>query len=218
MKRWSQLIALGFFAVSLAVIPPLACPQNWDAADRKRDAMFEQHRMLDIGGIKPGMVVGEIGAGDGYLTFHLASRVGPGGKVYANDIVETKALEVIRTRAKDKGLANIETILGSEGDPRFPKASLEMVFCLNAFHEIRKPVEFLGNLLASLKPGAKVVIHEWEAEKSISPPPGGERRYTRQEFLDIVAMSPFVLDRIDTSLPGPRAAVYVLSVKQEKTL
>ena len=85
----------------------------------------------------------------------LPSRVGQTGRVYANDIVETKALEVIRARAKDKGLANIETILGSEEDQRFPKASLEMVFCLNAFHEIRKPVEFLGNLVVSLKPGGK---------------------------------------------------------------
>jgi ubiquinone/menaquinone biosynthesis C-methylase UbiE len=195
------------------VIPPLACPQNWDAVDRKRDAMFEQYRMLDIGGIKPGMVVGEICAGDGYLTFHLASRVGTSGKVYANDIVETKTLKVIRSRAKDKGLATIETIFGSEEDPRFPQASLEMVFCLNAFHEIRKPVEFLRNLVASLKPGAKVVIHEWQLEKPTPASADEERRYTRQEFLEIIAMSPFAVERVDTSLPGPRAVVYVLSAR-----
>ena len=195
------------------IFPPVALTQNWDASDRKRDTMFEQYRMLDIGGVKPGMVVGEIGAGDGYLTFHLAARVGPAGKVYANDIVEIKALEVIRARAEEKNLTNIVTVLGSEEDPRFPKASLDMVFCLNAFHEIRKPVELLHNLVESLNPGAKVIIHEWEAEKPITPGAGGDRRYTRREFLDIIALTPFTLDHVDTSLPGPRAAVYVLSIK-----
>ena len=213
MKRWNPLMVLGLFALGLAVIPPCIHPQDWDALEKRRDAKLEQYRMLDIGGVKPGMVVGEIGAGDGYLTFHLAARVGPNGKVYANDIVDKMALEIIRARAKEKGLVNIETILGLEEDPRFPKGSLDRVFCLNAFHEIRKPVEFLGNLVAGLKPGAKVIIHEWEAENAASAMRDGERRYTRQEFLDIVAMSPFQLERVDTSLPGPRAAVYVLSIK-----
>jgi ubiquinone/menaquinone biosynthesis C-methylase UbiE len=200
----------GIFAV-LPGWPAFA--QNWDAADRKRDVMFEQYRILDIGGLKPGMVVGEVGAGDGYLTFHLAARVGPTGKVYANDIVEEKALEVIRARAKEKGLLTIETVLGTDEDPRFPGGSLDMVFFLNAFHEVRKPVELLQNLVASLKPGGKVVIHEWESEKPVPPGPDGDRNYTRQEFLDIIAKSPFKVETIDTSLPGPRPAVYVLTLK-----
>lgn len=188
---------------------------DFDALDRKRDGMLQQYRLLDVGGVKPGMVVGEIGAGDGYLTFHLAARVGPTGKVYANDIVEEMALEIIRSRAAKKGIAHIETILGAEVDPRFPKDSLEAVFVLNAFHEFRDPVALLRNLVPGLKPGAKVVIHEWEAQTQGAIGPSGDRTYTRQEFLDIIARSPFQVETIDTSFPGTHPAVYVLSVKDQ---
>ena len=216
MIRKKSLAFLGLLWLGSAFFALFGFPQNYqqyDAMEKKRDARFEQYRILDIGGVKPGMVVGEVGAGDGYLTFHLAARVGPTGKVYANDILEQDALVIIRARAKEKGVANIETILGTEEDPRFPKASLDAVFFLNSFHEVRKPVELLENLKASLKPGAKVVIHEWESEKAGQLGPTGDRNYTRQEFLDIIDKSPFKIESVDTSLPGPHSAVYLLSVR-----
>ena len=43
-------------------------------------------KIMDAVGIKPGMVVGEVGAGEGFFTFSLAERVGENGIVYANDI------------------------------------------------------------------------------------------------------------------------------------
>jgi creatinine amidohydrolase len=188
---------------------------DYDALERKRDDKFQQYRLLDVGGVKPGMIIGEVGAGDGYLTFHLAARVGATGRIYANDIVEEMALEVVRARAMKKGITNIETILGTDEDPRFPKASLDLVFFLNSFHEVRKPVELLGNLVASLKSGAKVIIHEWEAETPKAIGPSGDRTYTRQEFLDIIARSPFTVVNIDTSFPGPHSAAYVLILKDQ---
>ncbi|MBI4467107.1 MAG: methyltransferase domain-containing protein, partial [Acidobacteria bacterium] len=41
---------------------------------------------MDALGIEAGSVVADVGAGDGYFTFHLAARVGPAGKVYAVEI------------------------------------------------------------------------------------------------------------------------------------
>jgi len=218
--RTRALVISTFLGAS--VLPLVAVPQRpripQDAAfferiEKKRAAMFEQHRLLDIGGVKPGMVVGEVGAGDGYLTFHLAARVGPSGKVYANDIVEEMALEVIRKRAKEKGLTNVETILGTEEDPRFPKASLDLVFFLNSFHEVRKPVELLENLVAGLKPGAKVIIHEWMRQAEGERGPTGDINYSRQELLDVLAKSPFQVDAVDTSFPGPPSAAFVMTLK-----
>jgi SAM-dependent methyltransferase len=218
MIRLAHLVSSILIASFMASLGPAAFAQghpafDYDALEKRRDAKFQQYRLLDIAGVEPGMAVGEVGAGDGYLTFHLAARVGPAGKVYANDIVEEMALEVIRSRAKAKGITNIETVLGAETDPRFPRGSLDRVFFLNSFHEIREPVELLRNLVPSLKPGAIVVIHEWEVEEPGSPGPGGDRNYTRQEILDIIAKSPFQVDRIETGLPGPRPGVLILSLK-----
>ena len=50
---------------------------------------------LDAMGIRPGMTIGEIGAGDGRITLALARRVGDRGKVYANDI-DSKSLAQAR--------------------------------------------------------------------------------------------------------------------------
>ena len=42
--------------------------------------------LLDELKLKPGMVVADIGAGSGYLSFPMAKRVAPNGKVLAVDI------------------------------------------------------------------------------------------------------------------------------------
>src|SRR3569832_2922273 len=41
---------------------------------------------LDAIGVAKGSTVADIGAGVGYMTWRLAERVGPRGKVYGNDI------------------------------------------------------------------------------------------------------------------------------------
>jgi 2-polyprenyl-3-methyl-5-hydroxy-6-metoxy-1,4-benzoquinol methylase len=43
-------------------------------------------KALDAIGLKKGDVVADIGAGVGYFSWRMAERVGPTGKVYANDI------------------------------------------------------------------------------------------------------------------------------------
>src|SRR3954470_5796886 len=53
------------------------------AADKERDAMRKPAETVAFAGVKPGMVVGELGPGRGYYTRILAKAVGPTGKVYA---------------------------------------------------------------------------------------------------------------------------------------
>jgi predicted methyltransferase len=53
------------------------------AADKDRDAMRKPAETLGFVGVRPGMVVAELGPGRGYYTRLLAKAVGPTGKVYA---------------------------------------------------------------------------------------------------------------------------------------
>ncbi|MCP4155273.1 MAG: methyltransferase domain-containing protein, partial [bacterium] len=92
-----------------------------------RDFWQKPEKVLRIIGVKPGMVIGEPGAGKGYFTFKLARKVGPSGKIYANDIVDSK-LDTIKTVAREKGLDNIITIKGKVDDPLFPEGTLDMAF------------------------------------------------------------------------------------------
>ena len=52
-------------------------------ADKERDATRKPAETVAFAGVKPGMVIGELGPGRGYYTRILAKSVGPNGKVYA---------------------------------------------------------------------------------------------------------------------------------------
>jgi ubiquinone/menaquinone biosynthesis C-methylase UbiE len=112
---------------------------------------------LDAVGVRAGMVVGEAGAGTGYFTLPLATRVGPAGAVCANDI-DRRALSTLEERVRQDGLANVQAVIGEVDDPRFPRHDLELVVIVHAFHEFRKPVDWLLNLKKYLRPGATVAI------------------------------------------------------------
>ena len=114
-------------------------------------------KVIDAAGVKPGMVVGEIGAGMGRFTVHIAVRVGATGRIYANDIYQP-ALDHLRERCRKDGLKNVEITSGKEDDPSFPKDSLDMVFIVLTYHHLSKPVEILKNTIPSLKPGATIII------------------------------------------------------------
>jgi ubiquinone/menaquinone biosynthesis C-methylase UbiE len=161
-----------------------------------RDRYHQPDRVMDVVGVKPGMVIGEVGAGGGYFTFHLSRRVGDSGKIYANDIAE-RALASIRRKCEAEGIYNIETIVGQVEDPLFPDGVLDMVFIVNAFHDLAKPVELLNNIVPSLKPGAPVVIIDRDPSKV-----GGFNRHvlTQAEVLAHIDKSAFELDRIETFL------------------
>src|SRR5215217_239785 len=75
---------------------------------------------LDKIGLKPGMVVADVGAGVGYFTVRLAKRVGPEGKILAVD-VQPEMLATWKRHAAEAKLTNIQPILSSESDPRLPE-------------------------------------------------------------------------------------------------
>ena len=66
------------------------------AQNSNRDSWQQPEKIMDVVGIKEGMIIGEAGAGKGYFTFYLSKRVGKSGKVYANDI-KKDVLEKIAT-------------------------------------------------------------------------------------------------------------------------
>ena len=171
-----------------------------------RDNSHQPEKVMDVVGVKPGMVIGEVGAGQCYFTFHLSRRVGDSGKIYANDIA-TRALASIRRKCEAEGISNIETIVGEVEDPLLPDDELEMVFIVNAFHDLAKPVELLNNLVPSLKPGALVVIIDRDPDKV-----RGFNRHvlTQEEVMEHIKNSDFDLDRVETFLPQHN--IYIIKV------
>jgi predicted methyltransferase len=56
------------------------------STEAARDEAGEASYVMDWAGIQLGTTVADIGAGEGYYTIRLAERVGPKGRVLAQDI------------------------------------------------------------------------------------------------------------------------------------
>ena len=191
--------------VSLTIVYILALIyHSCIALDDNRDSWQQPEKIMDTVGIREGMVIGEVGAGEGYFTFKLAKRVGSNGFVYANDI-KARVLKIIERRCEEEGYNNIKTVLGEVDDPKFPKNELDMVIMVIAFHDFAKPVELMQNLKASLKPTATVVIVERDPDKWEH---GRHHFMTKDEILKTVENANYELLRIETFLPRDNIFIY----------
>src|SRR5262249_41927877 len=61
-------------------------------------------------------------------------------------------------RAANEGLSNMLAALGAGDDANLPRASVDAVLFLNAYHEVAQPVALLRNLHPALRPGARVGV------------------------------------------------------------
>ena len=127
------------------------------STEEARDRHGEAQRVMDRLGIKPGMRVADVGAGDGYYTVRLAHRLGPSATIYAQD-VEPQYLNGLAKRLEREGIRGVRVVLGAPGDPKLPPDSVDVAILSHMYHEIENPYEFLYRLQPSLAPGARVGI------------------------------------------------------------
>jgi len=139
--------------------------ESWE---RRHNALQPPEKIMDAIGLEPGMVIGDIGAGTGRFAVWFADRVGPNGKVYANDI-DKGALQSLEQRCKRNNINNIITVVGEVKNPLFPKGSLDIAFMVNVYHHLAEPIPLVKNIIPSLKPGGILVIVENDPVKSGYP-------------------------------------------------
>jgi SAM-dependent methyltransferase len=118
---------------------------------------------LDALNLKSGMTVADVGAGSGYMSLKMAARVGPSGKVYAED-VQPEMLQLVRANAKKAKFSNIETVQGSFTDPMLPKGQMDLVLLVDVYHEFSEPQKMLRGIRESLKPDGRLVLLEYRKE------------------------------------------------------
>ena len=127
------------------------------ATEDQRERAGEADRVMAFLHIRPGMAVADIGAGSGYYAVRLSRRVGPSGRVLAQDVVPAY-LDGLRRRVAQEGLANVSIGLGDPHDPRLPPASVDLALLVHMYHEIEQPFGLMANLVPALRPGARVAI------------------------------------------------------------
>jgi predicted methyltransferase len=122
-----------------------------------RDRLGEAEEVMRLAGVKPGMWVADVGAGEGYYTVRLAPAVGRKGRVLAEDIRD-EVRSRLADRVQREQLDNVAVLLGQPANPMLPAHSFDRIFLVHMYHEVEEPYEFLWNLREGLKPGGQVIV------------------------------------------------------------
>jgi ubiquinone/menaquinone biosynthesis C-methylase UbiE len=125
--------------------------------EEARDRLREADTVMNRSGVKRGMTVADIGAGEGYYTVRLATRVGAKGRVLAEDVVP-RVRDALAERVTRERLDNVSVKLGEPADPKLPANSFDRIFLVHMYHEIESPYEFLWRLRPALVAGGEVVV------------------------------------------------------------
>jgi ubiquinone/menaquinone biosynthesis C-methylase UbiE len=133
----------------------------------EREAEERTDLLLDNLDLRPGHVVADVGAGTGYFTFRIAPRV-PDGTVMAVDI-QREMLAMLDAGERERGLRNVEPILGTVTDRNLPANSVDVALLVDAYHEFDHPREMMMKIAASLKPDGRVVLVEYRGEDDAVP-------------------------------------------------
>ena len=131
-----------------------------------RDSREREERtslVLSSLGVKPGMTICDMGCGNGYYSLKLAKMVGPEGRVLGVDI-QREMLQFLQERIDESGVTNIQPIHGSLIDPHLPAGEVDMILCVDVYHEFSHPEYMLSAMRKALKPDGLLVLLEYRAE------------------------------------------------------
>ncbi|MEM7474176.1 MAG: methyltransferase domain-containing protein [Planctomycetota bacterium] len=119
-------------------------------------------------GLKPGMVVCDMGCGNGFYSLMMAKKVAPEGRVLAVDI-QPEMLHLLELRAKDQKVENLMPIQSTVIDPRLPKESVDLLLMVDVYHEFSHPRLMLAGIREGLKKDGLIALLEYREEDRTVP-------------------------------------------------
>ena len=148
VSRLPVRLRLGLLVASLAV-SALACFGGPSPA--------ELARLETTLGLRSGVVVADVGAGDGDYTLWAARTVRPGGRVYATE-VDAETLKRLEARVRDAGLDNVTVVEAGISDTGLPEKCCDAIFLRDVYHHLTDPAAIDASLLRALRPGGLLAV------------------------------------------------------------
>ncbi len=130
------------------------------ADEQQRDQREKLGEIIGALQLRPGSIVGDLGAGYGYYSVRFSPIVGPAGHIFAEEI-DAPLLDRIRERLNADHLENVTLVLGAPADPKFPTSTLDAVIIADVYHEIEQPEAVLSCVKRALKPGGRLIVVEY---------------------------------------------------------
>jgi len=174
----------------------------------EREEEEEPDVALNVLKIAKGATVADIGAGSGYITVRLAARVGPGGRVFAND-VQPQMLNMLARRLSNSRITNVTLVEGTFDDPKLPPAAIDLAMMVDVYHELSQPQAMLRHLRESLKPGGRLVLLEYRKEDPTVPIKPEHKMSVVEAKMEVEAEG-FTLAKVDEALPRQHILIFVV--------
>lgn len=181
------------------------------ASRQREESTGEVIKQLSL---KPGMMVGDVGCGNGFYTLKIAKEIGNSGKVYAVDI-QQEMLDMLKERAKENDVNNIETILGEYRKTNLPAETLDLVILVDVYHEFSYPAEMLTSIKDSLKEDGLIALLEYRLEDP-EVPIKPLHKMSKIQILKEYKANGFVLSHEYDGLPWQHMMFFQKSSKTEE--
>jgi ubiquinone/menaquinone biosynthesis C-methylase UbiE len=203
----AQQAATGVHPVSGRRFAQVMGYQGAEWLDRAERVTEEEPDLaLDALKLVKGSTVADVGAGSGYMTEKMAKRVGPAGKVYANDI-QPEMIAMLRQRIAKQKITNVEPVLGALDDPKLPSGAIDLILMVDVYHEFQQPQAMLRHMRDALKPGGRLVLLEYRKEDPTIPI-RLEHKMTVAEAKLEVEDEGFKLTKVDEVLPRQHILIF----------
>jgi ubiquinone/menaquinone biosynthesis C-methylase UbiE len=128
----------------------------------------------------------------------LARRVGPNGRVYAED-VQPQMIEAITRRVQREGLRNVVPRLGTHDDPKLPAGGVDVVLMVDTYNEVEARVALLRNIARALKADGRIGIVNFKKDGG-GPGPAVDERVDADEVIRDAAAAGLRLHSRETFL------------------
>jgi ubiquinone/menaquinone biosynthesis C-methylase UbiE len=171
---------------------------NW-LIRAERESEEDPAQMVGQLALEPGMVVCDMGCGNGFYSLILSEKVGPTGKVLAVDI-QPQMLQMLSRRAAEAKRDNIDMILGTVTDPKLPTNEVDLILMVDVYHEFSHPQAMLAAIRKSLKPDGRIALVEFR-EEDPSVPIKPEHKMSKRQIVKEYAANGFKVGSEYDGLP-----------------
>lgn len=159
--------ALSLLALALAAALSASAQTN-PQAPLEPDSLQRPGVLIREMKLQPGMTIADIGTGIGNMLPLLSRRVGPTGRVLAED-TEDEFLAAAKESAANQNLDNVTFIKGTDTDPKLPEAQVDIVFAQDVYHHFSDPEKMLAAFHKALRPDGRLIIVEYYKRESAMP-------------------------------------------------
>lgn len=134
-----------------------------------REVYAKREAIVAATGVRPGMVVADIGAGTGLFTRLFSPRVGQDGRVYAVDISRTFIDNILRS-CRAQGLGNVQGIVNTPTDVGLPAGSIDLAFISDTYHHFEYPASMLATIHRALRDSGRLIVIDFLRQPGSSTP------------------------------------------------